>query len=75
MIPDPGASLNHPNIVEETASVKALVMELVEGPTLAERLAQGSAPRKSQIPNPKSQPPQIHEGRSGRTHEFLGESS
>src|SRR5258707_5726629 len=37
------ASLNHPNIaaiygVEE----RALVMELVEGPTLAERIAQGA---------------------------------
>ena len=40
------ASLNHPNIaalhgIEENGGVKALVMELVEGPTLADRLAQG----------------------------------
>ena len=38
------ASLNHPNIAhihgfEESSGVRALVMELVEGPTLAERLA------------------------------------
>jgi serine/threonine protein kinase len=40
------ASLNHPHIatihgLENFAGVPALVMELVEGPTLAERLAQG----------------------------------
>ncbi len=38
------ASLNHPNIaaiygLEDSGSVQALVMELVEGPTLAERIA------------------------------------
>ena len=43
------ASLNHPNIaaiygVEESSGVRALVMELVEGPTLAERIAEGSIP-------------------------------
>ena len=41
------AALNHPNIaaiygLERSAGFTALVMELVEGPTLAERLAQGS---------------------------------
>ena len=40
------ASLNHPNIAsiygfEESEGVNALVLELVEGPTLAERIAQG----------------------------------
>src|SRR5262245_50532682 len=40
------ASLNHPNIAalygfEDTGAVKALVIELVEGPTLADRIAQG----------------------------------
>ena len=40
------ASLNHPNIatihgIEESDGVKALVLELVEGPTLAERIAEG----------------------------------
>ena len=40
------ASLNHPNIaaiygIERTDGVLALVMELVEGPTLAERIAAG----------------------------------
>src|ERR1700674_2466855 len=40
------ASLNHPHIaaiygLEESSSTKALVMELVEGPTLADRIATG----------------------------------
>jgi len=40
------AQLQHPNIaaiygMEESGGVRALVMELVEGPTLADRLAQG----------------------------------
>src|SRR5579864_2451416 len=43
------AALNHPNIaaiygVEESDGVRALVMELVEGETLAERIAAGPVP-------------------------------
>jgi len=43
------ASLNHPNIasiygLEESGAVNALVMELVEGATLAERIAMGPVP-------------------------------
>src|SRR5246127_4634193 len=43
------ASLNHPNIaaiygLEESNGVRALVMELVEGSTLAERIAAGPLP-------------------------------
>ena len=43
------ASLNHPNIahvygLEQTDGVQALVMELVDGPTLADRIAQGPMP-------------------------------
>ena len=43
------AQLNHPNIaqiygMETSGDAHALVMELVEGPTLADRLAQGALP-------------------------------
>ena len=43
------AALNHPNIAsiygfEESDGVQALVLELVEGPTLADRLARGPIP-------------------------------
>src|SRR5258708_27928076 len=43
------ASLNHPNIgaiygLEDSGGVHALVLELVEGPTLADRIAQGPIP-------------------------------
>jgi serine/threonine protein kinase len=43
------ASLNHPHIgaiygLERSGSMTALVMELVEGPTLADRLTQGALP-------------------------------
>ncbi len=44
------AALNHPNIgaihgLEESGPLSALVLELVEGPTLADRIAQGPVPR------------------------------
>ena len=43
------ASLDHPNIgqiygIEEAGQTKALVLQLIEGPTLAERIAQGAIP-------------------------------
>ena len=49
------ASLNHPNIaaihgLEESSGVRALVMELVEGPTLADRIAQGPVPLDEALP-------------------------
>ncbi len=49
------AALNHPHIatihgLEEADGVRALVMELVEGPTLAERLAQGSGLKAQGLP-------------------------
>jgi eukaryotic-like serine/threonine-protein kinase len=49
------ASLNHPNIaqiygLEESDGIKALVMELVEGATLADRIAQGLIPIDEALP-------------------------
>ena len=49
------ASLNHPNIahvygLERADGVQALVMELVEGPTLADRIAQGPIPVDEALP-------------------------
>src|SRR5262249_11343124 len=43
------ASLNHPNVAaiygfDESSGVPALVLEFVDGPTLADRIAQGPAP-------------------------------
>jgi serine/threonine protein kinase len=48
-------ALNHPHIgaiygLEESAGVKALVLELVEGPTLADRIAQGPIPLDEALP-------------------------
>jgi len=49
------ASLNHPNIahvygLEQADGAQALVMELVEGPTLADRIAEGSIPLDEALP-------------------------
>ena len=49
------ASLNHPNIaqiygVENANGVRALAMELVEGPTLADRIAEGRIPIEEALP-------------------------
>jgi eukaryotic-like serine/threonine-protein kinase len=57
------AALNHPNIAhihgfEDSTGVAALVMELVEGPTLADRLARGPMPLDEALPIAK----QIAEG-------------
>ena len=49
------ASLNHPNIatihgLEEADGVRALVLELVEGPTLADRIKKGPIPLDEALP-------------------------
>ena len=49
------AALNHPNIAqiygfEKTDGIRALAMELVEGPTLADRIAQGPIPVDEALP-------------------------
>ena len=49
------AALNHPNIaaiygLEKSAGTTAFVMELVEGPTLADRIAQGPIPIDEALP-------------------------
>ena len=49
------ASLNHSNIggihgLEESDGVKALVLELVDGPTLADRIATGPIPVDEALP-------------------------
>ena len=49
------ASLNHPNIahihgIEEAAGVTALILELVEGEDLAQRLARGAIPLDEALP-------------------------
>jgi serine/threonine protein kinase len=49
------ASLNHPNIAaiygfEEWDGVRALVLELVDGPTLADRIVHGAIPIEEALP-------------------------
>ena len=49
------ASFNHPNIaaiygLEEAGDTRALVLELVEGPTLADRIKQGPIPLDEALP-------------------------
>src|SRR2546430_956238 len=49
------AALNRPNIaqiygIEEPDGVSALVLELVEGPTLADRIAQSAIPIEDALP-------------------------
>ena len=61
------ASLNHPNIaqihgIEEAEGTRALVLELVEGPTLADRISKGPIPLDEALPIAK----QMAEALEGR---------
>ena len=61
------ASLNHPDIaaiygIEEAEGTRALVLELVEGPTLADRITHGAIPLDEALPIAK----QITEAVEGR---------
>jgi serine/threonine protein kinase len=54
------ASLNHPKIAaiygfEESNGVQALVLELVDGPTLADRVAHGPIPLDEALPTGKAE--------------------
>jgi len=62
------AQLNHTSIaqiygMETTGEAHALVMELVEGPTLADRLAQGALPLDESL----SKPQNVKASREGKT--------
>jgi hypothetical protein len=55
------ASLNHPNIaqihgIEKAESTRALVLELVEGPTLADRIRRGRSPWMRHSPSRNRSP-------------------
>ena len=68
------ASLNHPNIaaiygLEESGGVRALVMELVEGPTLAERIPQSGTVGAGLAP-PRARSRGALQGRGGRSCVF-----
>jgi len=69
------ASLNHPNIaaiygLEESSGMRALVMELVEGPTLAERIVGATVGAGLAPPNIRA--PRQFAWRCAGIHRFVG---
>ena len=71
------ASLNHPNIatihgLEVEGSVRALAMELVEGPTLAERIAGGAVPLDEALPIAKQVAEALEAARTGHNNDQGG---
>ena len=68
------AALNHPNIahihgLEDSSGTPALVLELVEGPTLADRIARGPIPLPEALAIARSSP------RRWRRHTTAGSST
>jgi serine/threonine protein kinase len=75
------AALNHPNIahiygLERVNDMTALVMELVEGPTLGERIGQGAIPIDEALPiarqnrrGPRGRARAGHAGQVSTAHE------
>jgi serine/threonine protein kinase len=57
---------------EETDGVQALVMELVEGPTLADRIAQGAIPIDEALPIAKQVAEALEAARTGHNHDQGG---
>lgn len=68
------AAPNHPNIaqihgLEKSDSPIALVMELVEGPTLADRIAQGAIPIDEALPIAKQIAEAFKAARTGHNND------
>ena len=71
------ASLNHPNIgsiygLEEAEGVRALVLELVEGPTLADRIKQGPIQVDEALPIAKQIAEALEAAYTGHTNDQGG---
>ncbi len=67
------ASLNHPNIaaihgIEEAEGTRALVLELVEGPTLADRISKRPIPLDEALPIAKQIAEALEAGARARCH-------
>ena len=74
------ASLNHPNIasihgLEDAGDTRALVLELVEGPTLADRIAQGPLPLDEALAIARADPRRPRGGARARHRSPRSEAS
>ena len=73
------AALNHPNIaaiygLEESSGAQALVLELVDGPTLADRIARGPLPLDEALADRDVRSPKRSKRRTRRAS-FIATSS